>query len=323
MKAKDLVVVKVLRKNVNTTDSQEIRRHPFDWFDVQSSAVFLSGKSPVLFSWNLFLVKNVIFFSFAPSLIFLLACLLKKKTVYLCWGFPEQTSSFVSTFAKDILFKFSLKNSNIVLVNDLDTFRELKLLGVNTAKVFPYIVDTNFFQFAPYNLREDFLLVPGDNGRNEELVYAISLLVPFKFVRVTRSEDVVGFYKQKKSHDNIKVCLKVSPSDLRDLYQRAKLVILPITAQNHAAGQTSVLEAVACGATVLLSKGRTSSIFKNSYESVFEIEDESVESWISIIKKFISMPIEDKILRQSFKKVKGFHDVGVVTRKLVNILENM
>jgi len=292
---------------------------PADWFDVQRKAITSSQRSPQLFSWKLLFQKQVVFFWFSPSLQALLSCLFCRNTIYLCWGLPRQSSSALIARLKKWRLQSILKRSRVVLANDTQTLQELKKLGLADAKIFPYIVDANFFRFSAPTQRKNFLLVPGDNDRDEALIVALSAAVPYPIIRVTREQTVIDFYNNQPNA-NIEVRCQVSFSELLTLYQTAHSILLPIVSQTHAAGQTSILEALACGAPVLISKGRTSSIV-NQYDSVTEIENNQVEAWCNAIEQTFDSPQAPHIYEQTANQIHRNHSIETVSAQLAEVMQ--
>jgi glycosyltransferase involved in cell wall biosynthesis len=296
---------------------------PLNWFDIQREAVRLSENQIALFNWRLIFSQNPIFLWSHPSIDLLVLSCLKKEIIFLCWGLPRESSNVIFNFLRYQKLKTILFNAKLVLVNDHLTLQEVKDLGVAKTKVilFPYVVDTQFFQFSNYSQREDFLLVPGDNERDETLVQELSLALPYKIVRITREKNNLQAYDLSKYKVELKY--NISFLELRELYQRAAIVVIPLKTKNHASGQTSVLEAIACGAPVLISKGRASSIV-NHFDSIFEVDDNQISTWnyaiTSIIEKCKHKP---QILEASAKLVTDKHSPRFVTEKLANLLVSL
>ena len=116
----------------------------------------------------------------------------------------------------------------------------------------PQQTDTEFYR--PDSAKEgDFVLsVGGDVSRDYATLMAALAGVPVPMVVRTSllSED-------PSSRPNLSVIREqLGDRELRDLYQRAKLVVLPLHDTLHPGGITTLLEAFACGKAVVVSDSR-------------------------------------------------------------------
>jgi len=128
----------------------------------------------------------------------------------------------------------------------------------------PFGVDTEFFRPADGADAGDYVLVPGNHRRDEAAVMdaARSSAGP-RIVRVTNAPWVRETYRRALGGDaplaaGLTLERSVSAARLRELYQRARLVWLPLLASREPAGLTAALEAAACGRPLLVSRGPTS-----------------------------------------------------------------
>jgi len=307
---------------------------PADWFEVQKRAIAAAQRIPQRYTWPLLFKKSVVFFWFSPSVQALLTCLFNRNTVYLCWGMPRQSDAKWLHPLKLWRLKVILKLARTVLVNDEKTAEDLASLGVTNVTLFPYVVDTDFFTFSGHRDRDDFLLVPGDSDRDERLISALAAALPHKVVRVTRNAKTADFYRENPAVD---VLCNVSFSHLLQLYQKARLVLLPLNSSDHAAGQTSILEALACGGSVLISQGRTSSIV-NQYPSVLEVSLENalgdspqttlktesqmaLKTWCTAIESMLQLTAKQpNVAETTARQIKETHNLDTVSRQLSSIL---
>ncbi len=318
--SKVIVLEKI--SSINWGSQVELQSIPLGWYEVLTDAIIQSRGHPSLFSWKLILKKNVVYIWSLPNFMAVLTGLLKNDNIFVCWGLPKNSSSMVFKRLKLWKLRKIIKYSTVILTNDEITFADLISLGCKNPIFFPYVVDSDFFQFSPYQGRDKFLLMPGDNDRDEWLINQIALLTPYKVIRVTRDPQVLQFYHKSQDHNSkVEVHFNVSFCELRDLYQRTCAVVIPITTNNHAAGQTTLLEAIACGAPVLISFGRASSIAKE-FETVMEVRSNKLESWIPSIHCFISRFKENNhLLLDAAHRIAESHHPRVVADKLTEIIK--
>lgn len=254
---------------------------PRDWKDVISGlSRNLTGCDIAPAPVGQILDKEAILIAWHPSVQLLLWTMLRRRVIYLCWGMPY-TRNVLALYLKRSRLRAILRRATMIFVNDCITMADVKMLSGRAAHVIPYVVDSRFFMFGPASERDDYVLVPGDNGRDEHLV--VSLVERgISVKRVYRDARIAEFYSSRKFAGKVDCHYRVSYGRLRELYQRARVVGVPLVAANHAAGQTSVLEAIACGAPVIVSSGRTASIFAG-VETVVACDSLVVEDWIKAI----------------------------------------
>lgn len=123
--------------------------------------------------------------------------------------------------------------------------------GVDTVHFLPQQVDTEFFTPAPGEEGDAILSVGGDVSRDygtlERAVYDLGVPLVLR----------TGLVSEQPRYPNVTVIrARQSDSDLRALYRKAKLVVLPLKDMLHPGGITTLLEAYACGKAVVVSDSR-------------------------------------------------------------------
>jgi len=183
--------------------------------------------------------------------------LIRNRLVQLFWSTPQPG------WAKRVLFKAQLNACRKILVNDRGTGEELCTdWGAPREKMLfvPYPVDTEFFkpaqkcaESAPY------IVIPGNSDRDEDVVVALAQSLDIDVVRVTAHLGTVRYYEQLKNRPaRLKVKSQLTFPEVRELYQSAEAVVLPVRNRRHPAGLNALLEGMACGKTVLVPRGKTS-----------------------------------------------------------------
>lgn len=213
-------------------------------------------------------------FSWSLSFETITIALRGRGLIYLCWGIPKRSGW------KEKLVKKVLHGAEYLLVNDTTTQREIEVLCGRRADLVPFFVDTNFFVFTPYLDRWDFLFCPGSNDRDPKLLVALAEY-GFKIIWLVNNSKLYNRYKAQ--HPNLKLYSNISYQDLRKLYQTCAASIMPMLHDRHCAGQTTGMEAVACGAPLFISEGRTSGIFSN-LPSVFPVVNNDIEAWTASLR---------------------------------------
>jgi glycosyltransferase involved in cell wall biosynthesis len=127
-----------------------------------------------------------------------------------------------------------------------------KKYDTDTVRFLPQQADTGFFSPGA-DAAEDFVLsVGGDISRDFETLKRAVFDQGFPIV--LRTSLVV---EDRARFPNVTVVRdRLSDSGLRDLYRRAKIVVLPLHDMLHPGGITTLLEAFACGKAVVAGDSR-------------------------------------------------------------------
>jgi hypothetical protein len=196
-----------------------------------------------------------------------------SRVIYLCWGGIRGVAGLRRSRQRVLLGR-----AGRLLVNDDVTAQEIQsFVGRTDARIVPYYVDPKFFAFAPARNREDFWFCNSVNDRDPEVLLALAE-AGHRIVWTVDAETLKGRYLG--AHPNLLLRPRVLWPELARLYQTCRGFLMPTRNDFHAAGQTTVMEAIACGAPVVMSEGRTASIFRG-VPSVRIVEDNSAERWRS------------------------------------------
>jgi len=205
--------------------------------------------------------RDGIWFCWHPSTACLLAAKMGQPLFYLYWGGVAQRG--VKGVLARLRLGMILRKARVVMTNDPVSGLEIRKYLSEDPRIVPYVVDTDFYHCSQSSHRQG-IVVPGNNGRDEGMVFeAIRRGMPV--VRVTSSEKVRGEYEAEGLASFLR--FKLSYPELRDTYQQCSVVALPIADSSHAAGQTAALEALSCGARVVVTEGRVGELLQQ-YPSV-------------------------------------------------------
>jgi hypothetical protein len=208
---------------------------------------------------------------------------------YLCWGLPDRSGW------RQAAMRLMLRRARAVLVNDVSTQAEIARLTGVSALVIPFFVDTQYFTPVARLERTDGLFCPGSNDRDPALLLALAE----RGHRITwLVNDAALATRFGHQHPNLECVSHISFAALKRHYQTCRAVISPIIADRHCAGQTTGMEAIACGAPLLLTKGRTSSIFAD-VPSVAVVGSNNADGWHAAILGLAAAPPMDDTLDAS------------------------
>ncbi|WP_119271307.1 glycosyltransferase [Taklimakanibacter deserti] len=238
----------------------------------------MSGVGAAERDWRYALIGKARIFAWQPSLEAIAATLSNQGLVYLCWGIPARRGW------KHHAFVWMLRRARHVLVNDVTTGEEVKAISGRIAVMVPFFIDMDYFTFSPIPGRSDFLFCNGSNDRDPSLLLALAES-GFRIVWLVNDPKLKAQYE--KRHPLLELRSRISFEELRELYQTCALNIMPSTRDTHCAGQTTCMEALACGAPVVISTGRTASIFSD-LPSVSTVAGKEIATWITAIRDLLS-----------------------------------
>lgn len=196
---------------------------------------------------------------------FLFLVMLKKR-------YKINTHLFVmGLYSKKLRFPFFKKIHFAIIklfINYLDNvfflgqseFNKAKKIHSNSKKFqyFPFCIDTEFWSSSDIDLKTNnqIIFVGNDGNRNVELLKAIAAKMKnFNFLFVSQINTI-------KTIDlpNVQVISgawgdkKISDLNLKDLYSKSRLCILPLKNSTQPSGQSVALQCMSLGVPVLISK---------------------------------------------------------------------
>ena len=255
------------------------------------------------------LLRGGVLFAWLPSRDAIVAALL-GRLVYLYWG------GIPSDWLRRAALRSILRRARVVLVNDLGAAEEAKTLaGCRTVQV-PMFVDTSFFASAAPENRERFLFCAGSNDRDPEILIALAQ-AGHSVVWLVNNRELLGRYSD--AHPNLRLLFHVSNEELRRLYQTCQAAIMPALRDFHAAGQTTGLEAISCGAPVVMSQGRAATIFVG-VPGVRVVAENTREGWCATVASLEADPITRGALEQSTEWVRSHTDPATLRSRLGTLL---
>ncbi|MCS0496790.1 hypothetical protein NVS89_16940 [Ancylobacter sp. MQZ15Z-1] len=186
-----------------------------------------------------------IYFTWRPSLKKIFSAP-RFKLVFLTFGVPTQTNGWRRHVAW-LRFLFVCLLASEVHAMDERTYRYLRshrFIRRKLHRAMP-LVDVAFFETerAP----SSFLLVVGDADRDEAVVDRLA--ESFDIVRVSTSKKSDG--AREAANPWVRFLVGIDYEELKALYAGAAALIMPISTNRHAAGTTTVTEAVSAGCPVI------------------------------------------------------------------------
>jgi hypothetical protein len=238
------------------------------------------GAGPADVSWRAALTGRARLLSWQLSPETIATALAGRSFVYMCWGVPQR-----SAWKRGVL-DMLLRRATHVLVNDTVTRDEVQTLTGRQSALVPFFIDTEFFALEPLTGRGDFVFCNGSNDRDPTFLLELAKH-GLQIVWLVNDPQLRSIYDGL--HPNLVVKSRISHVELRALYQTCAATIMPATRDAHAAGQTTGMEAIACGAPIVMTKGRTAGIFSD-FPSVTAISSKSLLDWNAALMQLRGQP---------------------------------
>jgi hypothetical protein len=175
-------------------------------------------------------------------------------------------------------------------------FEQLPYVVQERSIISSHFVDASFF-FPSNKKKRQMVLIPGDIDRDEAMATNF-INWGFQVVRVTRADIAVP--------EGILIRRQVTWLELRELYRQAILTVLPMRAQHHIGGQTSLLESLACGTPVLTNSHK----LENAFRGV-----RGVHSFKSLNKEIVDQAIRGNPSLEDIEDVRNRFGFEAVARQ--------
>jgi glycosyltransferase involved in cell wall biosynthesis len=191
---------------------------------------------------------------------------------------------------------------------------------------FPFSIDTEFWKLNNYELpkKNQIIFVGNDGNRNFDLLIDIaSKLNDFKFIFVSKSSIV-----KEINLNNVKIIYgewgsnEVSDLDLKSIYQKARLCILPLKESSQPSGQSVALQSMSLGIPVLISDTQgfwDKENFIHEHNILFC--NNSIDDWIESIERYFSdLSLLSKVSKNGRELVTNKFNLQIFNEKLQEFL---
>tara|TARA_Y100000389_G_scaffold204967_1_gene261370 strand:- start:12557 stop:13678 length:1122 start_codon:yes stop_codon:yes gene_type:complete len=192
----------------------------------------------------------------------------------------------------------------------------------------PFGVDVDFWndgKVKDNSNKKGILFVGNDSNRDFELVKKISSQMKnIDFTLVTSEIDT------KEVGDNVIIHKgnwgnpAISDSELRDLYRRSRLTIIPLKESLQPSGQSVALQSMSTGTPVLITK--TEGLWDTEKlvdgKNIVLLEDNSLKTWVEKINNLYSNPLKlDELSSNSKIDVKKYFSIENFYDKLIQTID--
>lgn len=205
---------------------------------------------------------------------------------------PFDPYSKLKKFFIQPIKRILIKRVDGVFTTSLGTIQLFaKALQVDRSKVFwfPLGVDTIYFR-PQEEPKSNYMLSVGNAFRDDELLVKCVEVTGKKLVRVTQEKYIRDFYlsnlREKPTlAGRIELIHNVPADVMRELYSRADFVVLLLCAENENAGLTVLLEAMAMGKAVIVTKGLTSYGVVEDGKNAMLVNEGDLEATVNAIRR--------------------------------------
>lgn len=257
----------------------------------------------------------------------LIAKIFNKKIISLCFvmGLFSRTPKykFLQFFQKVYIKIFLYELNYLVFLSEGEFNFAKKNFPKHINKYFfiPFAIDLTLWKMSSNQDSKYILFVGNDGNRDFRLAENISKKLPNeKFVYVSELIDKNNINSNSQLFSGSWGSPAIDDLELRNIYQNAKLTIIPLKNSLQPSGQSVALQSIACGTPVLITE--TSGFwdkknFKNK-KNIFFAEDNKIETWIEIINGILNMEKNDlaKLIENGIDVVLNNYDLKDFNEKI-------
>lgn len=198
--------------------------------------------------------------------------------------------------------------SNVLFLGKAE-YQKAKLVHKNKSEkfmYFPFSVDTDFWTpNTSFDLSKNnyILFVGNDGNRNSELLIEIANKLPqYNFIFISKIPNLQNIKLVNVNHINGSWAdSELNDNDLKNIYNNARLTILPLKESTQPSGQSVAMQSMSIGVPVIISKTSgfwDSQKFYNDEHIIFE-ELNTLDSWVQKINSvYDDLDMLNKISKQ-------------------------
>jgi glycosyltransferase involved in cell wall biosynthesis len=231
----------------------------------------------------------------------------------------------LTTRAKQALLQYTpaLRRIDRILVHSESQAEQLVRVGITAGKVHvvPYGVDTSFW--APLDVPEERLIVAaGREHRDYATLAAACVSEPVRvFVTGASGHSPTAHRTEPLSWPDNVDRGQVSFLELRHLYARASIVVVPLLPTDFPAGVTAVLEAMAMGkAVVVTATHGLRGVVEDGVTGVL-VPAQDVHALRSVVQRLVAQPAERAALGRAARQAVVDH--GSLDGYVQHLVDNL
>ena len=279
---------------------------------------------------HIVLTNDRIGISLLPLLIIFRIFKINKSTVFVMGLLAKDTNNLIShIFQRYFLIIFFKSVNNFIFLSKGECEQAKVSFKKYREKFYfiPFCVDTNFWKDSNNSDRETILFIGNDGRREYNFVTQLASRMPEnKFIFITSNINKEDLLSKNvtliKGQWNEKL---LSDLEIRDIYNKSILSIIPIKNSYQPSGQSVALQSMAMNVPVMITNTSgfwDKDIFLDN-KNIFFIEKNNIEIW----KKRIDKVIEDKdllkeVTRNSKNLVNERYNTNLFYQTLEKIIDD-
>lgn len=299
-----------------------------DNFTIASKSITALPFIPRLLRYDFVVAQDNLLLGYVVSII---AKILGKKTK---WIYVAMNSStLIRRNANRPLRLFVLKKiwSNYAKIACLSTeqLEDFVKLGISREKLIfvPFGVDANFFAAGDLSKEEDLIVSVGrDAGRDYETLFKAAQLVNHPFTIVASARNIPTL---RQVPENISVLYDKSLTEIRDLYKRARIVVIvskdsKIPEGSDCSGQTVILDALAAGKAVIATHRPWIADYFEAGKDLVVVEPHNPQVLADAINNLLNdVSKRERLARSGYDKVVAQYTTEDFAKNLLNIMNSL
>jgi glycosyltransferase involved in cell wall biosynthesis len=261
---------------------------------------------------HVILSTNRIATSLVPMM--LVMKLLNKKvkfTFFVLGIFSSKPRFFILRILQSIFYSLLYYLSdNIIFIGEgeYQHAKENTIFFKNKFIYIPFGIDTKFWksqEVKSFKNKKEILFVGNDSNRDFTLVNKIAEHLPgYDFIFVTSKINKKDVSKNVKLYSGSWGNPALTDSELKSLYEKSRLTIIPLNDSLQPSGQSVALQSMMVGTPVLITK--TSGLWDKTKlvgnDNIFFLNDNSVNTWVDKIDSLYNR--DDELIRISRESTK-------------------
>jgi glycosyltransferase involved in cell wall biosynthesis len=320
---------KLTKSILNTLDKtlRKMTRLPIFMHEIINKETLIKFKN----SSHLIFSNDRIACSLIPVLIYYKICKRKINTTFFALGvFNENSNNKIVLFSKKLFLKSLISVvDNIVFLGEGEykTTKEKYKKYESKFNFIPFCVDNEFWSSEEINMsqKEGILFIGNDGKRDFDKAIKISKALPdykFTFVssRINQDDVLNDNVTLIKGHWNYSL---MTDSELKNLYQKSKITIIPLIESLQPSGQSVALQSMSVGTPVVISKTEGFWDFSKfiNMKNIILMENNDLDSWIKTIDTLYKNEVTLlNIAKTANDNVKKEFDISIFNKNLSNLI---
>lgn len=240
-------------------------------------------------------------------------------TAGLAGALKGKEETWVGKFYKRILGQANIFTAYSQV--EIDFFE--KEMGIkNKIKYIPLATDYEYFSLKSKTEKKIVCAVGTEAGRDYRTLFEAINNLPIQVEVACHPDNIRGL----KTPSNVKVHLNIPVSQVRSLYQRSLMSVVPCKERYRSSGQMVVLESAAAGLPIVASKihGLTTAFnFQDEKEIIYSAPNNS-----NSMRKSIEYLLKNKKLaitlgQNASKKAKKFYTTKIMAKRLAKYIDSI